>query len=96
MRAQMAANIGAKPDRHVMSKRLPSRVSSDRKRWPSAGNDHARLRQRHRHRYTRDSDAMRGASNRETTVAAVYGQMDLGSSLSGGPTVRTNAPVQSP
>jgi len=96
MPAEVAADTGADPDRHIMSQRPTAFVSPDRKRWSAAGNDHVRLRQRHRPRNTRDSDAMRGASNRETTVAAMHGRKDLVSSLSGGPTVCTSAPVQSP
>jgi len=96
MRAEVAADTGADPDRHIMSQRPTAFVSPDRKRWSVAGNDHARLRQSHRHRNTRNSDAMRGASNRETAVATMHGQKELRSSLSGGPTVRTSAPVQSP
>ena len=79
-----------------MSQRLPACVSPDRKCWSAAGNDHARLRQRHRHRNTRDSDAMRGASTRETAVTALPGQSDIGTPRRSKPTIVISAPVQSP
>lgn len=79
-----------------MTQRPTACVSPDRMRWSAAGNDHARLRQRHRHRNTRDSDAVRGASIRETAVTVLPGQRDMRTPRRSKPTNTISAPVQSP
>ena len=96
MRAEVAADTGAEPDRHIMSQRLPDCLKADRTRWSSAGNGDARPRPRNRYGYTRDIKVMRGASIRETAVTALPGQRDMEASRRAKPTVGTSARAQSP
>ena len=96
MRAQVAAYASADQDRHIMSQRLPSRVSSDRKRWSAAGNDHARPRSLNRYGNKRDIQAMRRHDNRQSATAALQTHPAMGTSTRVGPAIASSARVQSP
>ena len=96
MRAQVAANTGADQDRHVMSQRLPSRISSDRKRWSAAGNDHVRPRSLNRYTNKRDIQTMRRYDEPRSGTAALQTHPAMRTSGRAEPTIGSSARVKSP
>jgi hypothetical protein len=96
MRAQVAANTGADPDRHIMSQRLIECVSADRKRWSSAGNDHARPRSGNRHIDGRETLTKRPHDEPRLGTAALQARPAMRTSCRAEYTVGGIAQVQSP
>ena len=97
MRAQVAANTGADPDRHLMSHtHSPNRVSTDRTRWSSAGNALARPRSGNRHVDGRETLTKRPHDEPRLATAALQARPAMRTSRRAESTVGGSAQVQSP